>query len=73
MKRMLVYIVTLAALFLAPAEQMEVGKLLPVQAVSVSKENGVYVLKTDTGNKGIGATVRLALQKLKDTASGTIY
>ena len=73
MKRILLYIGILAALVLAPAEQMEVGKLLPVQAVSVYMDSGVYVIETDTENRGTGPAVELAVQNLKDTAAGTVY
>ena len=73
MKRAILYIGILAALIAAPVEQMEVGKLIPVQVVSVYKEGDAYVIETDTQNKGVGQTVETALQNLKDTASGTIY
>ena len=51
MKRVIIYIGILAALIAAPVEQMEVGKLVPVQVVSVYKEGNAYVLETDTQNK----------------------
>ena len=73
MKRTIGYIAILAALFAAPVEQMEVGKLIPVQAISIYRENDYYVLETNTGNKGTGDTLELALENMKDTASGTIY
>ena len=73
MKRTVLYIGILVGLLLAPVEQMEVGKLIPVEVVSVYRQGENYVIETDTQNKGIGQTPQAALQNLKDTASGTIY
>ena len=73
MKRLILYIGILAMLFAAPVESADVGKLLPVQVVQLRKENGWVVLETDTENRGMGGTVKRALQNLKDTASGIIY
>ena len=73
MRRTILYIGILAALFFVPVEQMEVGKLIPVQVVSIYKEDANYVIETDTENKGLGSTAQAALQNLKDTADGTIY
>ena len=73
MKRIILYIGILVGLLLAPVEQMEVGKLIPVEVVSVYRQGENYVIETDTQNKGIGQTPGAALQNLKDTASGTIY
>lgn len=73
MKRILLYIGILAAVVAAPAEQMNVGELIPVQVVSVYKENGWTVIETDTEDKGIGGTAKQALRNLKDTACGRIY
>lgn len=73
MKRIILYIGIVAALFAVPAEQMEVGKLIPVKTVAVYQKNTSYVIETDTQNKGVGETVPDALQNLKDTAAGTIY
>lgn len=73
MRRILIYVVILAAVLAAPVESMQVGELIPVQVVSVQKENEWIILETDTGNKGIGGTAKQALRNLKDTASGEIY
>mgnify|MGYP003299058783 CR=1 FL=1 len=73
MKRIILYIGIVAALFVAPTEQLEVGKLIPVEAAAVYKQNASYVIETNTQNKGIGKTAQEALQNLKDTAAGIIY
>lgn len=73
MKRMLLYAVILSALLTAPVNHLDVGKLRPVQVVSVYKENQWVVVKTDTGDYGIGATTEQALNNMKDTTAGVIY
>ena len=73
MKRILLYIGILAALIAAPVEASDVGKLRPVEVVSVYKEMNWIVMETDTEDKGYGGTVQQALQNLKDTSNGIIY
>ena len=73
MKRILLYIGVLAALLVLPVERSDVGKLLPVQVVSIYKEGNWTVVETDTENRGMGGTAEQALRNLKDTASGIIY
>ena len=73
MKRLMIYLGLLALLFAAPVESADIGKLLPVQVISIRKENGWVVLETDTEDVGMGGTAVQALQNLKDTASGIIY
>ena len=73
MKRLVIYLIIIAAVVAAPVRPLNVDQLLPVQVVSVYKEGTRSVIETDTGNKGVGDTVSEALQNLKDTASGTVY
>lgn len=73
MKRILIYIVLVAAAILVPVERADVGKLRPIETVSVYKENDWIVLRTDTDDVGIGGTATQALQNMKDSASGIIY
>ena len=73
MKRWLLYIVLFAAAIIIPVNGTDVGKLHPVQAVSVGYQDGQVVLKTDTGEMGIGETPELALENLKQTAPAIIY
>ena len=73
MKRVLLYIGILALLLAAPVESADIGKLRPVQVVSVYKENNWVVMHTDTEDKGYGSTAKQALQNLKDTSNGIIY
>ena len=73
MKRIILYIGILAAMLAAPVEPADIGKLRPVQVVSIYKENDWIIMKTDTEDRGMGGTAKQALQNLKDTSSGIIY
>ena len=73
MKRVLLYIGILALVVVAPVKPMDIGKLRPVQIVSVYKEDNWTVIETDTEDRGIGGTARQALQNMKDTSEGVIY
>ena len=73
MKRILLYILLMAAALMAPVECADVGKLRPIETVSVYRENDWVVLRTDTDDVGIGSTAMQALQNMKDSASGIIY
>ncbi len=67
------YVVILALLVFAPVERLDVAKLEPVQTVAVSSEEEKIVLETDTGNKGSGENVALALEDLEAHTPGVIY
>ena len=73
MKRILLYGLLMVAAAFAPVERADVGKLRPIETVSVYRENDWIVLRTDTDDVGIGTTAMQALQNMKDTASGIIY
>ena len=73
MKRWIFYILLFAAAVLIPVDGTDVGKLHPVQAVSLGYHNEQVILKTDTGEIGRGETPELALVNLKQTAPAIIY
>lgn len=73
MKRWLLYGLLFALTVLIPVDGTDVGKLQPVQAVSIGYDNQQVVMKTDTGEVGRGDTPELALENLKQTASAVIY
>ncbi len=73
MKRILIYIVVLVAVWFAPVEGANVGQLHPVEAVMVTREDRQIVLTTDTGDVGQGTDGLSALENLKATTAGTIY
>ena len=73
MKRWLLYGILFSAAVLVPVNRADVGKLHPVQTVSISYHNEQVVLQTDTGEMGVGETTELALENLKQTAPAIIY
>ena len=73
MKRIILYIGILAAVLAVPVRPQNIGKMKPVQVVSVYKENGWIIVETDTEDRGMGGTAGQALQNLKDTTSGILY
>ena len=73
MKRILIYCLLLIAVVLIPVERLDVGKLEPVQAVWVYRQNENIVLETDTEDKGKGETVVAALKDLEEHCLGIIY
>ena len=73
MSRIRIYVSLMAAALLIPRESTDLGKLEPVDTVSVYKEENKIVMETDTGAKGTGESVQAALQNMIDTTAGIIY
>lgn len=73
MKRLIIYMAALAAVWFAPVEGANIGTLHPVEAVKIYKEENIVVLQTDTGDVGKGKSAEEALVDLKKTTPGTIY
>lgn len=73
MKRMILYALILGALWFAPLNRIEIANLEPIEAVWMHLENNAVVLKTDTEDEGIGATVEEALADMKQNSTGMIY
>lgn len=73
MKRILLYAIILTAALFVPVKGNDIGRLRPVQAVLVYKEEENVVIQTDTEDTGVGETAKEALQNLEDTTPGIIY
>lgn len=73
MKRIVVYAAIAALVLMVPVKGNDVGKLRPVQAISVYKTGAQFVIETDTEDVGVGATADQALKNLKDTTPAIIY
>jgi len=73
MKRLVIYVGVLVALFFAPVERADIGKLHPVEVVHVYKEEGNVVIQTDSQDMGIGESLEEAFADLKETTPGVIY
>ena len=73
MKRIVIYIVTLALLTLAPVKSADIGNLRPIEVVMVRWQGDTLVISTDTEDVGYGTDAMTALENLKATTPGTIY
>lgn len=73
MKRILLYVAVLAAVLWIPVDGSDVGKLQPVQLVSLYKDGEMVVIETDTQDRGVGATVDAAFENLEKTTPAIIY
>lgn len=73
MKRMIFYLALLVAALAIPKDRTDLGKLKPVETVSLYIEKGEVVLATDTEDLGKGKSVDQALENMKETAAGIIY
>jgi len=69
----IIYVLVLGALLLAPTKRNDVGKLRPVESIALFKENGQYVIATDTEDRGQGETVEKAIENLIQTTPAIIY
>lgn len=69
----LIILIAVAAMDLSVFYGTDVGKLLPVEVVRLSKENGQVVLETDTDNLGVGTDLDAAIENLKATTSGNVF
>lgn len=73
MKRILLYIVILAALWLVPVRGTELGKMIPVETIYIYKEEDQIILQTDTGNYGTGKTIQQTIHNLHEGAAGYLF
>ncbi len=73
MKKLVIYLLLLAATVALRPESADIGKLRPVQLVSVYREDEWIVVETDTEDLGRGIDVDDAIRNLKETTAGVIY
>ena len=73
MKKILLYILLLAAAVAIPQQGTDVGKLLPVEVVRLDKVGEQVRISTDVGAGGVGATVKDAIENMKATTAGEIF
>ena len=71
--KLLLYIVLLLVVCFLPVESTDVGKLIPVEVIAVSEEDGLVTVRTDTGDQGRGSDLPQAFRDLQATAPGMIY
>lgn len=73
MKKWLMLLGAAAVLLFPSREGTELGELLPVELICISREENQTAVRTDTGDCGKGRTLAEAVEDLKQHAAGTIY
>ena len=73
MKRILFYIIIIAASFLFPLNRADVGKLQPVEAVAMYKTGDQLCIVTDAGDCGTGKSAYEAIADLKKNSAAIVY
>jgi len=68
----ILYGVLLAAALLAPTDDVKLGKMKPVETVSIRTQEGRVLIETDTEDMGSGETFKEALKDLEKTTPGRI-
>lgn len=68
-----IWIPLAALLLLSPFQGNDVGKLRPVELVTMRREGGAVILETDTGDVGRGEDPLAALEDLKKSAPGALF
>ena len=73
MKNIILYSLLLGSALLLPRQGTDVGKLLPVELISIYKEADAFVIATDAGATGTGDTIENAVMDMKATAAANVY
>ena len=73
MKRRSAAALLAAVVLWSPVKGTDVGKLLPVELMQISRTETGYVVRTDTENMGEGESLPQALANLRETAQGKIF
>ena len=72
MKKWLMLLGAAVVLLFPTREGTELGELIPVELICISREENDTTVRTDTGNCGVGRTLAEAVESLKQNAAGTI-
>ena len=73
MKKIFMYITILLIVMWIPVKRIDISDLEPIQAIWINKENGKYIVTTDTEDYGVGETVQDAVQAMKEKCEKIIY
>ena len=73
MKRLVLYALILALVWLIPVESTDVAKLQPVEVIAIYQTADTVYLSTDTEDFGVGKDALSALNHMKQTSTGVIY
>lgn len=73
MKRLALYALILALVWIIPVERADVAKLRPIEVIAVYQTKDTVILATDTDDLGIGSSVMNALLDMHQTSPAVIY
>ena len=73
MKKEIAALLLAAVVLWSPVKGTDVGKLLPVELVQITRTETGYAVRTDTENTGEGVTLAQAVENLRETAQGEIF
>lgn len=73
MKRLALYALILALVWIIPVERTDIAKLSPVEVIAVYQTKDSVELQTDTGDFGSGTDAISALENMRQTSSAVIY
>ena len=71
--RVWIYAAILILLLFVPLHRLDIAQLEPVQTLAIQSTDDMIRLETDTGQKGQGSTVPLAIADLESKTPGVIY
>lgn len=73
MKRAVPWLLLAALILCVPDRGTDIGQLLPVELVRITREEERLRVETDTGDFGLGATLEEAMANLKNAAPGVVF
>lgn len=73
MKRLALYALILAVVWIVPVERTDVAKLRPIEVIAVYQTVDGVILQTDTDDFGTGSNVLAALADMHQTSPSVIY
>ena len=73
MKRIALYVLILALVWVIPVERTDVAKLSPIEVIAVYQTPDGVELQADTGDIGAGADAMSALENMRQTSPAIIY
>ncbi len=73
MKRLILYALILAVIWIVPTERVDVAQLRPVEVIAIYKTGNTVILATDTEDTGEGNSAVEALSNMRKTSPAIIY
>lgn len=73
MRRLLLYALILALIWVIPIERLDVAQLRPIEVIAVYHNGSQVILATDTDDMGIGPDAAAALENMRQTSPAVIY